>query len=60
MPKSRGGKYIFDNTVPACNQCNMEKGCLTGEEFMAVLAFRAGHKELFKLWYNKFREEKYV
>jgi hypothetical protein len=40
-------------------RCNVEKGQLTGEEYEAVLAFRAGHKELFKLWYTKFREEKY-
>lgn len=60
IPKGKGGKDLLNNTVPACASCNVDKGCLTGEEYGAVLAFRSGHKELFKLWYTKFREEKYV
>ena len=32
MPKSRGGKNIWMNTVTACRECNHRKGCKTPEE----------------------------
>lgn len=42
VPLSRGGRNSYDNIVDACRECNTEKGCLTDEEFRAVLAYRRG------------------
>lgn len=40
LPKSRGGAGVRGNTVVCCNNCNMEKGCLTVEEYRVVWALR--------------------
>ena len=32
LPRSRGGKNRWDNTVAACSPCNNKKGCRTPEE----------------------------
>lgn len=42
IPKCRGGKYLPHNQVPACQQCNVDKGGLTAEEYRVVIAFRNG------------------
>jgi hypothetical protein len=40
-PIMRGGvKKLHGHTVRCCNRCNMEKGCLTFDEFRAVHAYR--------------------
>lgn len=36
LPRSRGGKDDFDNLVPSCGPCNISKGTMTAEEYMAV------------------------
>jgi hypothetical protein len=42
-PKSRADySKTHPVKVPACHSCNNEKGCLTGDEYRAVLAYRAG------------------
>jgi 5-methylcytosine-specific restriction endonuclease McrA len=33
IPKSRGGRDVSSNRVPACQQCNHEKGNLTEAEY---------------------------
>jgi len=33
-PVSRGGPYTAGNIVPACRACNVEKGTMTGQEFI--------------------------
>jgi len=38
FPKSKGGKA----TVPACYKCNQDKAALSLDEYLVVLAFRAG------------------
>lgn len=60
-PIMRSGQRVKSGTVQCCNKCNMEKGCLTFEEFRAVHAYRnnksvvspgkifAGEKSLWKL-----------
>lgn len=40
LPRSRGGTWEMFNLVLACRPCNGEKGQLTGEEYLTVLAFR--------------------
>lgn len=42
IPKSRGGGQ-HPTIVPACGECNQEKGRLTIEEYRAVLGFRYGY-----------------
>lgn len=42
IPKSKTQDTGRPAKVPACHSCNNEKGCLTGEEYRAVLAYRAG------------------
>lgn len=34
-PRARGGKEDSDNIVGACSDCNLQKGTLTAEEFLA-------------------------
>lgn len=36
IPRSRGGPNAQWNLVPACKECNHEKGSLTAEEFLAL------------------------
>lgn len=40
LPRSRGGTWEMSNLVLACRPCNGEKGQLTGEEYLSVLAYR--------------------
>lgn len=35
IPVSRGGSDSIDNVTPACWDCNMAKGAMTGDEFIA-------------------------
>lgn len=42
LPFSRGGRDVAGNRVWACQACNTLKGCLTVEEFRAVIAYRLG------------------
>jgi 5-methylcytosine-specific restriction endonuclease McrA len=42
VPKCRGGRYLRNNKVPACQGCNIDKGGLTQEEYRVVIAFRNG------------------
>lgn len=50
-PLAKGGKDKKWNKVDACNTCNQEKGCLTVDEFRAVLAFRADRMNS-AFWYT--------
>lgn len=34
VPRSRGGRDHIENVVPACADCNMDKGRMTGEEYV--------------------------
>lgn len=34
IPVDRDGPYTYSNIVPACGQCNMSKGTMTGEEYL--------------------------
>lgn len=46
IPKSRGGRDVWDNLVTACNGCNNRKGSKTPEEAMMPLIrkpFRPSH-----------------
>ncbi len=42
IPLSRGGRDTFRNLFPACDQCNLEKGDMTGAEFRRYLRQRYG------------------
>jgi 5-methylcytosine-specific restriction endonuclease McrA len=42
IPLSRGGTNWIDNVLPACGNCNQEKGQLTEAEFRARLAAERG------------------
>ncbi len=42
QPRSKGGTDSKKNIVDSCRPCNEEKGCLTLEEFRAVIAYRMG------------------
>jgi 5-methylcytosine-specific restriction endonuclease McrA len=42
QPRSRNGNNSPKNIVSACRLCNNLKGCLTLNEFRAVMAFRMG------------------
>jgi hypothetical protein len=44
IPQSKGGDGLHNNTVTACVRCNVEKGNLTGPEYLAVLRFRERQK----------------
>jgi 5-methylcytosine-specific restriction endonuclease McrA len=39
QPTSRGGENTPSNLVYSCNECNRTKGDLTGDEYIALLAF---------------------
>ncbi|MGH2611510.1 MAG: HNH endonuclease, partial [Rhabdochlamydiaceae bacterium] len=39
MPRSRGGKHIWTNTVTACKPCNLRKGARTPEEANMLLLY---------------------
>lgn len=45
-PASRGGPTTFDNCLPACGACNLSKGDLTLEEFVA----RVPHASVALQW----------
>jgi hypothetical protein len=36
VPRSKGGKLIWQNTVSACRTCNVKKGSLLPEELPRV------------------------
>jgi 5-methylcytosine-specific restriction endonuclease McrA len=38
---SRGGSFRLENLLVCCQRCNEIKGCLSQEEFTALLAFLA-------------------
>jgi 5-methylcytosine-specific restriction endonuclease McrA len=38
QPRSRGGFAVLDNQVIACPKCNVQKGAMTYEAFMAKMA----------------------
>lgn len=40
IPKSRGGSCLADNKVMCCQSCNVDKGCLTYDEYRVVIASR--------------------
>jgi 5-methylcytosine-specific restriction endonuclease McrA len=42
QPRSKGGTDAPRNIVDACKRCNCEKGCLSLNDFKAVLALRQG------------------
>ena len=42
LPKSKGGRGWSSNTVFCCDKCNRDKGCLTFDEYRAVMAHRKG------------------
>lgn len=42
VPLSRGGTDGPANMVNACKDCNRDKGCLSVNEFRAVMAYRMG------------------
>lgn len=37
LPVSRGGTNEKSNLVPCCLRCNQYKGCLSGDEYLAVM-----------------------
>lgn len=52
IPKAAGGRGE-DNFVAACQACNEEKGCLSVDEFRAVVAVREGilkPEDIKKFW----------
>ena len=38
QPLSRGGTHLFLNLQPCCQSCNWQKGALTSDEFMQLIA----------------------
>lgn len=38
IPRARGGLNVVQNIIICCRRCNEDKGCLTTEEYTAVLA----------------------
>ena len=48
IPLSRGGLHTFDNLVPACRNCNEEKGNRTPEEW-GKFPYRTNYKPKSKL-----------
>lgn len=46
-PKSRGGDHTLDNLLPACSQCNSDKGDLTVEEYRMYLLMRSNSVPYF-------------
>ena len=42
QPRSKGGRNTKGNIVEACQNCNVEKGCLSLPEWRLVVAFRLG------------------
>jgi len=40
LPRAKGGNWEPSNLVLACAKCNTEKGHLTGDEYLAVIAYR--------------------
>ena len=51
-PLSRGGKNGMDNLLTACQNCNVEKGSLTLDEFRALVEGLGS-----KLWMDRENEE---
>lgn len=45
VPTCRMGRTTFANTAAACGVCNEDKGSLTREEYLAVLAVRRGNAD---------------
>lgn len=41
IPLCRGGAHSIENLAPACATCNLKKGRMTAEEFMARRAYEA-------------------
>ena len=52
-PLCKGGKDKKWNKVEACNTCNQDKGCLTADEFRAVLAYRVEVEWKFFKFYGE-------
>jgi 5-methylcytosine-specific restriction endonuclease McrA len=42
VPRCKGGSDKPYNKVPSCKKCNVEKGCLSLEEYRVVIAYRRG------------------
>jgi CRISPR/Cas system Type II protein with McrA/HNH and RuvC-like nuclease domain len=39
IPRHRGGRHSFDNLVPACLQCNSDKGCELPDDWFVRQSF---------------------
>lgn len=54
IPISKGGNNEFDNLLPACRWCNVEKTNLDIEEFRLIVEKRKNKK--FKFYYERIQE----
>jgi 5-methylcytosine-specific restriction endonuclease McrA len=61
IPKSRGGKWCWENLVTCCSQCNQKKGGRTPEEAKMRLLFRPKRPTNLQIalnrWKGKFTED---
>jgi hypothetical protein len=61
IPKSRGGKWCWENLVTACSECNQRKGNRTPEEAGMELLFKPKRPPAFEIalnrWKGRFTEE---
>ncbi|SMO57483.1 TIGR02646 family protein [Balnearium lithotrophicum] len=61
VPKSRGGKWEWENLVTSCSECNQRKGNRTPKEAGMELLFKPKRPSTIQIalnrWKSKFNEE---
>jgi len=57
IPKSRGGRWSWENLVTCCNDCNQLKGNRTPEEAGLLLLYRPYRPERFEIAFKALKKK---